>query len=727
MPVLASKPKLSDSNSHEGRLMAIRLKRLTLAFLVTGIAASPLAWADDTETTELGAIEVTATPQPEHLGTVPQSVDVVSHEQLEAAHATDLRSALMMVAGVDIGPGGDNGPAASVPQFQGLAEFDAFLLLVDGVPAGGAFNPDLASVDLTGVDRIEVIRGSAPVKYGATSFVGVINIIHAKAGKPGNQAGVSYGSYGSYGIDVVTPLGTSDDTVKQTLIADYDKHGLSDPRAGWDRSHILFRSAIDTGAGEFRVDVDAMSIRATPTSPTPLVPGETALTTLVPVDSNANPSDAHMDEDRFGITLGDDAELKWARWSTTFSTVFTHQSNIRGFLRSAQLTDTGAPNADGFSQSQDRTDVYFDSHLTVPAREGITFVTGVSLLEGSGSQASSNFEYFVPLDGSNPPSSTSIPVDERTRLQDRRTFSGLYGDVDWVFSPGWDFELGLQLNHDVESTDTAFLSSDPAVPGEIDGDHRSDTRFSGIAALSYTLWQQDADDMVIYGNYRNTFKAAAIDFGPEAEPGILQPETARQYEFGLKGVALDGRLDWEASSFLTDMDNTVVNADINGQPGIANGGQQRFKGFELEADWRIAGDWRWQSAYGYHRATYRNFLHDTDGTVAGLTQDAGNRLELSPLDLFSTGLFYMPERGLTANVLLRYVGSRYFDPENSAVAEAYTTWDAGVGYRFDSWSLNLQGRNLGDTRPPVSNSELGDSQSYLLPARFFELSATVDF
>jgi iron complex outermembrane receptor protein len=192
-------------------------------------------------------------------------------------------------------------------------------------------------------------------------------------------------------------------------------------------------------------------------------------------------------------------------------------------------------------------------------------------------------------------------------------------------------------------------------------------------------------------------------------------------------VALDGRLDWEASSFLTNMNNTVVNADINGQPGIANGGQQRFEGVELEADWRITGDLRWQTAYSYHRATYRDFLHDTDGTVAGLAQDAGNRLELSPLDLFSTGLFYMPERGFTANALLRYVGSRYFDPENSATADAYTTWDAGVGYRFDRWSLNLQGRNLNNTRPPVSNSELGDSESYLLPARFFELSAAVDF
>src|SRR6185312_16282986 len=134
---------------------------------------------------------------------------------LPALHATDLHSALMMVAGVDIGPGGDNGPASAVPQFQGLAEFDAFLLLVDGVPVGGAFNPDLASIDLTGVDRIEVIRGSAPVKYGATSFVGVINIIHVKAGTPGSEAGASIGSHGSYSASIVTPL-SSDGTVRQS-------------------------------------------------------------------------------------------------------------------------------------------------------------------------------------------------------------------------------------------------------------------------------------------------------------------------------------------------------------------------------------------------------------------------------------------------------------------------------------------------------------------------------
>jgi hypothetical protein len=50
----------------------------------------------------------------------------------------------------------------------GLHEFDAFLLIVDQVPWGGAFNPAISTLDLTDVERIEVLKGSAPVMYGAT-------------------------------------------------------------------------------------------------------------------------------------------------------------------------------------------------------------------------------------------------------------------------------------------------------------------------------------------------------------------------------------------------------------------------------------------------------------------------------------------------------------------------------------------------------------------------------
>jgi len=703
---------------------------LPIVALLLGFSFAPQAWSDDppppSGTARLGAVQVTATPMPEHLDTVPQSVDVITHDQLLALGANDLRSAISLLAGVDIGPGGDGGPAAAVPQFQGLAEFDAFLLLVDGVPVGGAFNPDLASVDLAGVDRIEVIRGSAPVKYGATSFVGVINIIHVKAGTPGADAGVSFGSYGSHGVNVTAPL-SADGALKQTLIADYTGRGFSDPRSSWDRYHFLYRTAVDTDTSEFRLDLDDQQIRAKPGSPSPLAPGDTQLSPLVPVDSNDNPGNARMDEDRASLILGQDTDLKWGEWNTTLADTFTHQHKIRGFLRSDQLTGCCAPNADGFDQSLDRTDIYFDSHLAFAPVADLELVAGFSYLYGQGREQSNNDQYFIALDGANPPSTASLPIDETTSFDDLRRFAGLYGNLDWTFAPRWDFQLGLQFNHDVEDIGATDFAYHPAAPALFGGDHRNDTRPSGMTALSYQAWQQGDDDLVIYGNYRNTFKPAAVDFGPEYTPRLLEPETAQQYELGAKGTLLDGALDWEASAFLTNMNNTVIFTQVNGLPALANGGRQRFKGMELETDWRFLPDWRWQLAYSYHDATYRNFVNNTGGTPPVLVQDAGNRLELSPLDLFSTGVFYMPDRGWTLDAVMRFVGSRYFDPENTVRADAYTTYDAGIGYGFGNWSLNLQGRNLNDTRPPVSNSELGDSQSYRLPARFFELSATVKF
>lgn len=700
--------------------------RRALVFLSACIATAILsnaAWSDDPpvqQSAQLGTVEITATPMPEHLGSVPQTVDVIGHQQLMALGAKDLHSALLLVAGLDVAPGGDHGPASAIPEFQGLREFDAFLLLVDGVPVGGAFDPDLASIDLNGVDRIEVIRGSAPVKYGATSFVGVINVIHMKAGAPHGRAAASLGSYGSSSVSIATPLST-DGPVKQTVIADYTDKGYSDPRTGWERSHVLYRGAVDTATGEFRLDLDAMMLHQRPDSPRVLPDGESALSPLVPADANDNPSDATMDEDRVSLTLANDTNLGWGQWSTTLANVFTHQRNLRGFIGNDSLTSPCCtPNSEGYSQSVDGTDIYFDTHLTYSPVDDLKMVSGFSYLYGSGQEQSANFAYYIDPAGSNPPSSASRPVDERTALQDMRRFFGLYSQADWAFAERWDFNLGLQLNHDLDNVSAQdFPSSAPAIQGS---DHRDDTRFSGMAALGYTVWQDGQDDAVVYGNYRNTFKPAAQTFDPGYSPSILAPETAQQYEVGAKGYLMRGTFDWDADLFLTNMSNTVISTDVGGLPGVANGGQNRYQGLELEVDWRLTDDWRWQTAYSYHDAHYRYFINITP---SGLVQDAGNRLEVSPHHLFATGLFYAPARGWNGSAVLHYTGQRYFDPENTVSAKAFVTWDASVGYRFDAWSLTLQGRNLNDARDAVSNSELGNSESYIMPARFFELTASL--
>src|SRR5436309_5363178 len=150
-------------------------------FLATSLASARHASAQAPQSpppiTIKEQVEVVATRLPEAPHDVPVSIEVIDGDTLRAIGATTIRDALSLAAGVEVAPGGDAGPAGAVPGFCGLREFDAFLLVVDDIPWGGAFNPALTTLNLRDVERIEVLRGSAPVTYGATSFVGVIHVV----------------------------------------------------------------------------------------------------------------------------------------------------------------------------------------------------------------------------------------------------------------------------------------------------------------------------------------------------------------------------------------------------------------------------------------------------------------------------------------------------------------------------------------------------------------------
>ncbi|MBI3552995.1 MAG: Plug domain-containing protein [Elusimicrobia bacterium] len=126
--------------------MATERRWLVLALL---LAAPPCRAAE----AEQEPIVITATRISEDVAQVPAAVTVIGGEELRDRGATDLGGALSLVSGVDIAAGSDSGPGTSLPEFWGLKEADAFLLVVDGVPWGGAFNPALASLDLRDVER----------------------------------------------------------------------------------------------------------------------------------------------------------------------------------------------------------------------------------------------------------------------------------------------------------------------------------------------------------------------------------------------------------------------------------------------------------------------------------------------------------------------------------------------------------------------------------------------
>jgi outer membrane receptor protein involved in Fe transport len=90
-------------------------------------------------------------------------------------------------------------------------------------------------------------------------------------------------------------------------------------------------------------------------------------------------------------------------------------------------------------------------------------------------------------------------------------------------------------------------------------------------------------------------------------------------------------------------------------------------------------------------------------------------------------VLYSPVSGFNATATWNYVGERFLNKRNTALAKAFSTLSAGVGYRFSRFEVRVDGTNLSDERDPIAESELGDAQYYRMPARAYRLTFRAGF
>jgi iron complex outermembrane receptor protein len=683
-----------------------------LALLLAGVARAqtepaPTPGTAGESVPTLATLVVTATRTPEALDQIPAEISVVSGDELRARDSHTMASALALVPGVEAPAGGDAGPSSAVPSFWGLHEFDAFLLVVDGVPWGGAFNPMITTLDMNDVQRIEVLKGSAPVMFGATSFVGVVQELHYPAGEAANEVDVSYGNYGSARGEASFVLPQVGD-YKQSLSIDGESLGFADKREQVADGKAFYRGALDIGGGKFTIDADLTIVRDVP--PSPIIRVGSGLTPLTPINANFNPANAAINQNEYHVALGYERPTALGDWSILASLARSDIRDIRAFLH---------PDLSGYADSQDQTrhidDDYVDTHITHEFAGVGSLIVGADMLYGLGKQITlnGNSGYLVPLDGSVlPPPTTQIPVNEIGTVDDKRIFVGQYAQLDLKLGDRVDLTGGLRLNEAYEhKISSDFTTPPPTLDSAIAS--RTDVRPTETVGLSYKAWRAGADELVIYADYRNAFKPSALDFGPDYTPDVLLPETAQSYEAGLKSALDDGRLSFQAELFQLNFHNLVVPTPSG---ALANAAGERLRGVELESRWQVTHDLALAANFAWHDATFTQYLFVDPDTGVGVDV-AGNELPLSPRVLASAGVLYTPPRGLNATVVVNYVGRRYLDEENTAPVGGYATLAATVGYHFGRYSVTLEGENLTNQRPPVTSSEFGSESFYLLNAR----------
>ena len=392
----------------------------------------------------------------------------------------------------------------------------------------------------------------------------------------------------------------------------------------------------------------------------------------------------------------------------------------RGFL-SGLGNDPATPNAAGYDQDREITDVYLNLQLSDAFEGGGHWAVGADYLAGKGEQESANYRYFAPLSGASRANVNAVAIDEFTELEDERQFLGVYAQADWSVTETFDVLAGVRAN---------FTDEDREGEEEIDGvdtpasDSREESRLTGHVGASWRVYEDGGDSVTLFADYRNSFKPAAIDFGPEAEADILKSEEAEAWEFGIKQRWWDGRFDLDLTAYQLDFKNLVVPQNIDGRPGLTNAGELNLDGYEAELHWHLPAHVGVIASWAHHTAEFGDYERLFDGVP---TQLRGNTQELTPRDLRAVGVIVGEGEALHASLQYSYVGERFLNKRNTAKAGDYETFDASIGYDHGHWSLQLIGANLRDKRPPISESELGDSQYYLLPGRHIEADIAYHF
>lgn len=171
-----------------------------IAMLLFGSVTPGIVWSDDHNEEDVTEVVVTATRIETASENIPNSVTIITAEEIEQKQAGSVLDVLRSVPALDVAQQGGKGGLTSV--FLRGTNSKHTLVLLDGMELNDPINPgrayDLADLSVDNVERIEILRGSAGTLYGSDAVGGVINIITKKGqGEPSASVTLEGGSYGT--------------------------------------------------------------------------------------------------------------------------------------------------------------------------------------------------------------------------------------------------------------------------------------------------------------------------------------------------------------------------------------------------------------------------------------------------------------------------------------------------------------------------------------------------
>ncbi|UVM70819.1 TonB-dependent siderophore receptor [Pseudomonas alvandae] len=656
---------------------------------------------------------------------IPQSITVMTRKQMDDQNLVNLKDAVNQTTGIVGLQGVGQGMILSSRGFQ-IDDWQ-----YDGVPIPRNTYSlgNWATQDLIFYDRLEILRGASGLLQGTGSPGGAVNLVRKRGqSAPTVTLTGKAGSWDHYGLqlDAGGPLNDAGN-IRGRIVADEDQSNSFIDHA-WSKTHSLYGSldidlsedttlglAVSQSNGESRGNIRGLPRYADGSMP------DVSRSTYTGARWNRSEIDV--------TTYYADLEHRFNEdWAFKVGGVYMSEDNQAKNQRVQRggglLPDgSGVQYADFLTDFQS-TKAGLDMNLTGKF-EALSMEQEV-MLGGNFSQLETDDKYartfnntsdsIFDIDNDRP----DISYDSLIAAGGLGVLSkydvrqkGVYGT--WRVKPVDD--LTLILGSRVSWYDFSYKSKNENAAG-ITRNTPSYSTETGVVTPYAGIVYDLSREWAVYASYTDVFQPQT---NVDASGSVLKPVVGTNYEVGLKGELMDGRVNTSLAVFRYDHENRAVNDGGSGCGGFGcstASGKVRSQGIEAEISGEVVDNLQLFAGYTYNTTKY---LEDptNEGSIFStwtpkhMLRVWGNYQFTGDWSRVSTGL------GFTTQSHTQVYDLNYDVP-------GYTVWNARVGYKLTSEiDLALNANNLFDKTyitPAYNqlngNNNFGDPRNLMFTVKY---------
>ncbi|CAI0994309.1 ferrichrome porin FhuA [Serratia quinivorans] len=606
----------------------------------------------------------------------PQSVSVVTREEMDMRQPETVKGALAYSPGVMVGNRGAS-TAYDAVNIRGFSSVGTNMYL-DGLKLQDD-NYSIYQIDPYFLERAEVLRGPSSVLYGKSNPGGVVALVSKRPTtetlrevqfKMGTdnlfQTGFDFGGAvdddGVYSYRL-TGLARDED---QQQVGEKSKRYAIAPSFSWrpdDRTSLTFLSSFqddpDLGFYGWLPKEGTVQNGINGKLPTSFNDGEPGYNNISRKQQMVGYAFEHGFDDVWTVRQN----LRYSKMDLDYRSIYGQGINptnptelTRGVMNSKEHLSSFAVD----TQAQAKFATGLVNHTLLMGVDYMRMRNDVVYQYGTASP----LNVVAPQYGNQ-----SYTITGGASQVNRQEQTGLYVQDQaewnqWVLTMGGRYDWS-----DTNSTNRLNQNS---------VSKQKDNEFSGRAGLNYVF----ENGIAPYVSYSESFEPTS---GTDASGNTFAASKGKQYEAGVKFAPKDRPITASMAIYqLTKTNNKV--ADPNNIFASIQGGEIRSRGVELEAKAALSANVNLLGSYTYTDAEYSK-----DTTLQGNTPAA---IPKHMASLWADYTFHETAiSGLTLGSGVRYVGSSYGDEANTFKVKDYTVVDAAI--KYDLARFNLPGSSIG--------------------------------